>query len=111
MRGIALKIFVSFWLIFAVLIAVFALLPSPVEGFRFRDHLQGFGVVGAEIFSKHGSAACADYSAAVGASAGIRFALLDSTGAVVCQAPDANVPEGIAQREAVAIDVGSRDSS
>jgi two-component system sensor histidine kinase CpxA len=103
-RGIALKIFVSFWLIFAVLIAVFALLPSPVEGFRFRDHLQGFGVVGAEIFSKHGGEVCADYSAAVAASAGIRFALLDSTGAVVCQAPDANVAGRTAQREAVAID-------
>lgn len=93
MRGIALKIFVSFWLIFAVLIAIFALLPSSGAGMRFRDHLRGVGAVASALLEEQGTAACSNYSAMVEKSAGIRFALVATKGAVLCGATDVLEPD------------------
>ena len=52
MRGIALKIFLSFWLIFALLIATFAVLPDEGAGVRFIDHLHQDGVVAASLLER-----------------------------------------------------------
>jgi two-component system, OmpR family, sensor histidine kinase CpxA len=88
-RGIALKIFVSFWLIFAVLIAIFALLPAPAgAGMRFLDHLHGVGAVASALLEEQGAAACSNYGVMVEKSAGIRFALVATTGVVLCGATD-----------------------
>ena len=89
MRGIALKIFLSFWLIFAVLIASFELLRDERRDFRFGDHLRQSGGVAALIFEGQGSAACAGYAAALEESAHIQFALLDAQRQAVCRSPGA----------------------
>ena len=89
MRGIALKIFVSFWLIFAVLIAIFALLPAPGAGVRFLDHLREAGVVASTVLEEEGAEACRRHSAIVEQAAGIRLALIAANGEVLCEAPDA----------------------
>lgn len=100
MRGIALKIFVSFWLIFAVLIAIFALLPAPGAGLRFLDHLRGAGAIASALLEEQGAAACGHYSAIVEKSAGIRFALVATKGAVLCGATDTTTPVRDSQTEA-----------
>ena len=87
MRGIALKIFLSFWLIFVVLIASFALLPDPGLGVRFQDHLRAHSAVATRLFERHGALSCSDYVAAVAESRGVRLALFDAQGTAVCHAP------------------------
>jgi signal transduction histidine kinase len=91
MRGIALKIFLSFWLIFAVLIATFALMPNRGMGVRFVDHLRQYGAVAAQLLADRGRQSCAEYSAAVASSTGAQFALIDSERKLLC--PDVFVPE------------------
>jgi hypothetical protein len=91
MRGIALKIFLSFWLIFAVLIATFALMPNRGMGVRFVDHLRQHGAVAAQLLADRGRQSCAEYSAAVASSTGAQFALIDSERKLLC--PDVLVPE------------------
>ena len=88
MRGIALQIFVSFWLIFAVLIATFALLPAQGADVRLLDHLQGVGAVASALLEEEGAEACRTYSDTVERTAGIRFALVATPGNVVCGATD-----------------------
>jgi two-component system sensor histidine kinase CpxA len=76
-RGIGLKIFLSFWLIFAVLIASFAILPNRVSSVRFSDHVRQHGLVAAAILEKDGASACAQVTAAVERGTRIRLVLLD----------------------------------
>jgi two-component system, OmpR family, sensor histidine kinase CpxA len=85
-RGIALKIFVSFWLIFAVLIASFALLPDRGAGVRFVDHLRQHGAIASRLLEQQGSRTCAEYNAAVAESSGVHFALFNAQGNAVCHA-------------------------
>lgn len=91
-RGIALKIFLSFWVVFAVLIASFALLRDDRGDPRFGDHLRQSGGVAAAIFEEQGPAACAGYAAALKQSGSIQFALLDAQRRTVCQSPGAQPP-------------------
>lgn len=84
MRGIALKIFLSFWLIFAVLIASFAVLPNAGAGVRFADHLHQHGVVAAALLARDGRDGCARYVSALAEQGRIAVSLLDARGQVVC---------------------------
>jgi len=86
-RGIALKIFLSFWLIFAVLIATFALLSDSGSDVRFQDHLRSQGTIASRLLEQHGVAGCNEYVATVAASTGLRLALFDTESTAVCSAP------------------------
>lgn len=89
MSGIALKIFLSFWLIFAVLIAAFAFLPDRGTGVRFADHLHQHGVVAAALLEREGKEACDRYVAVLADEARISISLLDADGRVLCGEPPA----------------------
>ncbi len=89
MRGIALKIFLSFWLIFAVLIATIALLSDPGSHVRLDDYVHSQGTIASTLFARGGEQQCGDYLAAL-AERGLRLALFDAQGNVVCQAPGAD---------------------
>lgn len=84
MRGIALKIFLSFWLIFAVLIAIFALLPNDGASVRFVDHLHQHAIVAAGILDRQGSAACSAYTAVLATDGRVALGLFDRSGRPVC---------------------------
>ena len=91
MRGIALKIFLSFWLIFALLIATFAVLPDEGAGVRFIDHLHQDGVVAASLLEQ-GDAACRAYVEVLATSGRVALTILDVDGRRRCgdtPAPDA----------------------
>ncbi len=98
MRGIALKIFLSFWLIFAMLIAAFAVLPDDGAGVRFADHLKQHGIVAAGLLEREGAAACAAYVAATADRARVEMTLLDASGRTVC----GQQPAGDATTSAIA---------
>jgi two-component system sensor histidine kinase CpxA len=87
-RGIALKIFVSFWVIFVVLIASFALLRDTRGDGRFLDHLRQHGTTAAALLEQQGARGCADYAAIVAARNAVDFALFDGNSIAVCAAAD-----------------------
>jgi len=98
MRGLAFKIFLSFWLVFAVLIAAVAVLPNRGPGLRILDHVRQNGRVAAALLTRHGAGRCADYVAAVEAETHLRLVLFDAAGMPVCRAPgvDAQAMRGLA---------------
>lgn len=87
MRGLALKIFLSFWLIFAALIASFAVLRSRSPSIRVADHVQQYGLIAAALLESRGAPACADFAAAVAERTRVALVLLDARGALACHAP------------------------
>jgi len=92
-RGIALKIFLSFWLIFAVLIASFAVLPDRGSAVRFADHVRQHGLVASAILERQGAERCAEFSAAVEQQTHVRLALFDERHTPVCHSPGADPAE------------------
>lgn len=86
MRGIALKIFLTFWFIFAVLIASFAVLPDEAKGFRFADHLREHGLVAAGLYEQGGRDSCDAFATVLSAQAHVQLVLTDSARHVVCRA-------------------------
>lgn len=100
MRGIALKIFLSFWIVFAVLIASFAVLPDRGADVRFTDHVHENGLVAAALLERHGRESCADFSAEVEQRARMQLVLFDRQRTAVCHAaavdPTAFAPTAIA---------------
>ena len=101
MRGLAFKIFLSFWLVFAVLFATFAVLPDRGPGLRMLDHVRQNGRVAAALPARHGAGRCADFVAAVEAETHLRLVLFDAGGTPVCLAPGVDAP---AMRRALAAD-------
>lgn len=105
MRGIALKIFLSFWLIFAVMIASFAVLPSRGPSVRFVDHVQQNGRFAAAILEEHSAAECNDYLAVAESQGRVSMVLFDATRRPLCSSPRADVanlaadPAGLAANE------------
>ena len=87
MRSIGLKIFLSFWLIFAVLIASFAILPVRLSSVRFSDHVRQHGRVAAAALEHGGASACAQVVAAVEQGTRIQLVLLGRDSAPLCWAP------------------------
>ena len=84
MRGIALKIFLSFWLIFAVLIASFALLPNEGTDIRFRDHLHHHGAIAAPLLETGGLESCEAFAAAAADRSGLLFVVADRARQPLC---------------------------
>ncbi|MCC7242131.1 MAG: HAMP domain-containing protein [Acidobacteria bacterium] len=94
MRGLALKIFLSFWLIFVVMIASFAVVPPPEPSPRFVDHVQQNGLVAAALLEQHSAEACDDYLAAVEVQTHLSVALFDAARTPVCRSPGADPEAG-----------------
>jgi two-component system, OmpR family, sensor histidine kinase CpxA len=89
--GIGLKIFLSFWLIFAMLIALFAILPSRFPGVRFSDHVRQHGLVAAAALEDSGPSACAQIAAAIERGTGIQLLLLDDEAVPLCSTSGAEL--------------------
>jgi two-component system sensor histidine kinase CpxA len=89
MRGIALKIFGSFWGIFAVLIASSALLRPPGADLRLAHYVHTQGSIASTLLEQRGSDQCGDFAAAL-AGRGLRLALFDANGRLVCPVPSAD---------------------
>jgi two-component system, OmpR family, sensor histidine kinase CpxA len=92
MRGIAFKIFLSFWTIFAVLIASFALLPDRGIDVRLSDQLRLVATAGATLLEQQGAQACGQLAAALEQNGQMTLTLSDASGAIVCASPTR--PEG-----------------
>ena len=108
MRGIAFKIFLSFWLIFAVLIASFALLPDRGFNPRFGDHLRLAGNTAVALYELHGHDQCASFAAALEQSQQMTFLLAASTGRVVCSSPTSPAGDGMMTLNIAATTAGGR---
>ena len=91
MRGIGLKIFLSFWLIFAVLIASFAILPDRVSSVRFSDHVRQHGLVAAAALEGADASKCAEVTAAVERGTRIQLLLVDERAMPVCPVDTPNL--------------------
>ena len=87
MRGLALKIFLSFWLVFAVLLAVIALLPDEGPTPRLLDHVAQNGRIAMTLFESRGPAQCREFVTAVLSDARLFVQLRDADGQALC-APD-----------------------
>jgi two-component system sensor histidine kinase CpxA len=92
MRGIALKIFLSFWLIQSLLIAGFAFLPAPARSFRLNEPLRDGGTVAAAILERDGVPACRNFLSLFESRRGLAVQLADSSTPSVCASPAAGDP-------------------
>ncbi len=90
MRGLALKIFLSFWLVFAVLIAFFAILPDRGPSIRFLDLVDQNGRVLVRLAERQGPASCTEAAGAIAVESGLQLVVFDPTGSVLCGAPGAD---------------------
>ncbi|MGC4086271.1 MAG: ATP-binding protein [Vicinamibacterales bacterium] len=84
MRGLALKIFLSYWATQIAVIAAFAYLPDRGGSLRLADHILHDGMVAARLLESSGAATCDAYADAVEASIAFRLQLQDADGARVC---------------------------
>jgi two-component system, OmpR family, sensor histidine kinase CpxA len=87
-RGLALKIFLSFWVIHAVLFATFALGPRPGPPFRLQDRIRRDGQVAAAVIESAGPAACTAFVDVIEQRSGVALTLEDSQGLVLCRSSD-----------------------
>ncbi len=85
MRGIALKIFLSFWFIQAAIIATFAVLPDR-GGIRLTDHTRQDGMIAVRLLEEQGRAACDAYLAMLATDGHLEVAVADAGGVTVCGA-------------------------
>jgi len=65
MSVVGFKIFFSFWLVFAILIALFALLRDRGSSVRLMDHVRHDGLVAAALLEREGQPGCDQFSADV----------------------------------------------
>lgn len=86
MRSLAVKIFLAFWLIHAVIFVVLAFLPDTGGAGRFATEVRRDGRVAASLLEQLGPAGCTTFLDAVEQRAGVRLALLDARQRVVCTA-------------------------
>ncbi len=102
MRGLALKIFLSFWLIFWLMIGTLALLPDDGPGPRLLDHVAQNGRIATTLLETHGAARCREFATAVLGDTRLFVILRDATGAEVCG------PDGLSLEAARVSTDGSR---
>lgn len=86
MRGIALTIFLSFWVTQIAVIAGFAVLPQRGASLRLRDHIQQDGMVAFRLLDEAGAETCDAYLRAVEASVRLTLQLVAADGLRVCGA-------------------------
>ena len=84
MRGIALTIFLSFWLMQAAIIATFAVLPDAGASRRLTDHTRQDGMVAVRLLEEDGPAACNAYLSALARDGQLEVAVVDAAGTTVC---------------------------
>lgn len=84
MRGIALKIFLIFWLMQAAIIATFAVLPDAGGGVRLTDHTRQNGMMAVRLLEERGQAACDGYLTMLASAGQLEMAVVDAQGATVC---------------------------
>ncbi|MGE3275927.1 MAG: sensor histidine kinase [Vicinamibacterales bacterium] len=85
MSGLALKIFLGFWLLTATLLGVFALLPDRGTDVRLQDHVRQYGLLATSMLADEGGArACQRFAALVERQGRLQFALFDAGGRALC---------------------------
>lgn len=87
MRGLAFKIFLSFWLVFAVMLVVIAQLPDDGPGPRLVDHVTQNGRIAMTLFESRGATQCREFATAVLSDSRLFVLLRDDAGGTVCE-PD-----------------------
>jgi two-component system sensor histidine kinase CpxA len=103
MRGLALTIFLSFWLVFAALLGTIALLPEDGPGPRLLDHVSQNGRVAMTLLESRGPVQCGEFATAVLSDSRLFVLLRDAGGQVVC------APDGLALEVARRSNDGTRD--
>src|SRR5262245_58190641 len=106
MSVVGFKIFFSFWLVFAILIALFALLRDRGSSVRLMDHVRHDGLVAAALLEREGQAACGQFSGDVEEQTHMSFALFENEHKPVCHSPSAD-PKLIEEADVAAITVVS----
>lgn len=103
MRGLALKIFLSFWLVCALLLATISQLPDDGPGPRLLDHVSQNGRVAMTLLESRGAGLCREFATAVLTDSRLFILLRDASGSSVC------APDGLAFETARRSTDGTRD--
>lgn len=85
MRSLAVKIFVGFWTIHAVIFLILALLPDPNQNGRLLDRVRHDGVLAASLYESRDAQACSDFLASVERAGTARVSLYAPALAPVCR--------------------------
>lgn len=84
MRGIALKIFLSFWFMQAAIIATFAVLPDTGVGVRLTDHTRQDGRIAVRLLEVRGRATCDAFLSMLASEGQLELAVTDAAATTVC---------------------------
>lgn len=84
MRSLAVKIFLGFWLIHALIFVVLGLLPDTGGQARFAADTRFEGRVAAGLLEQDGPPACSRFVEVLAAQKGIRLAVYDADRQLVC---------------------------
>lgn len=84
MRSLAIKIFLAYWGMHALIFLVLALVPDQYGSMWLFDRIQHDGRLGAAIYERAGEAACSEYLADVARLASARVGLYQVQRGMVC---------------------------
>jgi two-component system, OmpR family, sensor histidine kinase CpxA len=82
--SLAIKIFLSFWLIHALIFAVLALVPDPGADAMFLDHARRDAWAAAVLYERHGQADCSRFLAVAHERAATQIGLYDTRARLLC---------------------------
>jgi signal transduction histidine kinase len=83
-RSLAVKIFLSFWIMHALILVVLALLPDQGARARLAEIARRDGRIATTLLEQHGRQSCDDYLSVTQQRADVQIAILDARGAVAC---------------------------
>lgn len=84
MRSLAVKIFLGFWTIHAVIFAVFMFYPDPGRTVRLLDQLHRDGRLASSLYENRSAESCSNYLAEVARLEGFDFVLFTDARERVC---------------------------
>ncbi len=84
MRGLALKIFLGFWLIHVVLFGSFALLPDRRPDGRFLDHVRQIAAVASTLLDDGNARGCQELASAAQRAGRVEFVVFDGGERAIC---------------------------
>jgi two-component system sensor histidine kinase CpxA len=94
MRSLALKIFLGFWAIHALIFLVLALLPDPNANRRLLDRVQNDGTLAATLYERRDAGVCSDFLAGVERSESAHVVLYSAALGPICRS-SATSDEGL----------------
>src|SRR4051812_9782574 len=86
MNTLAIRIFLSFWLLhFLLLLLIIFVLPPLNEGRRFSEAVQQFGAIAVAVEEKEGASACSQFLSGLRTRTAMNTALYDDHETAVCR--------------------------